>query len=159
MAEPPVPVHVSVYVAFVASAPVDCDPDVACVPDHEPLAVHDVALVLDQVSVEELPEAMLAGEALRVTVGAGAAATDTVADPFAEPPVPVQVSVYVALVVRAPVVAVPDVAFAPDQAPLAVHDVALVLDQVSVDEAPEAMLAGEALIVAVGADVIATVAD
>ncbi len=62
------------------TAPVVCVPDTALLPDHEPLAVHDVAFVLDQERVDELPDAILAGEALNVTVGRGAAATVTVAD-------------------------------------------------------------------------------
>jgi hypothetical protein len=56
--------------------------------------VHEVALVLDQVSVELAPEAIVVGFAAIVTVGAGAGFTVTLADAGADvPPVPVQESV------------------------------------------------------------------
>ena len=67
-------------------------PDFVLLPDHEPLDVHALALVLDHVSVEEPPDAMLVGAALSVTVGTGRA-TATVVVAVAEPPVPVQVNV------------------------------------------------------------------
>ncbi len=69
-------------------------PLVASVPVQPPLAVQEVALVLDQVNVELLPDAMVVGLADKVTVGAGAAAvTVTVALAGAVvPPAPVQVS-------------------------------------------------------------------
>ena len=56
-----------------------CEPDVALVPDHPPLAVQEVALVLDHVSVDELPEVTDVGLAERETVGAGVAAACVVA--------------------------------------------------------------------------------
>jgi hypothetical protein len=62
------------------------------VPDQPPEAVHEVALVELQLTVEALPLVKLDGLAVRVTVGAGAV-TVTVADCAAVPPVPVQVSV------------------------------------------------------------------
>ncbi len=74
------------------SAPVDCEPLTALLPDQAPEAVHEVALVLDHVSVELAPLATVLGLALRLTVGAGGV-TDTVADCNALPPAPVQVSV------------------------------------------------------------------
>jgi hypothetical protein len=157
LAEPPVPVHVSVYVPLPVSAPVDCVPDVALVPDHAPLAVHEVALVLDHVSVEDPPEATVAGDAASVTVGAPA--IDIVVVCSVLPPVPVQVSVYVAFAASAPVDCVPDVPFVPDHAPLAVQDVAFVLDQVSVDDPPDATLDGDPLSETVGAGAIVTVAS
>ena len=156
VAEPPVPVHESVYVAFAVNAPVDCVPDAAFVPDHDPLALHDVALVLDQVNVAEPPEATLAGAAASVRVGAPT--IDTVVVCAALPPAPVHVSVYVAFAVNAPVDSVPDVAFDPDHAPLAVQDVAFALDHVRVDAAPDAMLVGAALSETVGPGAIVTVA-
>jgi hypothetical protein len=61
-------------------------------PDHAPEAVHEVALVADQVSVELLPLAIVLGLAAKLMVGAGWV-TDTVADCAALPPAPVQVSV------------------------------------------------------------------
>jgi hypothetical protein len=61
------------------SAPVDCDPLTALVPDHAPEAVQEVAWVADQLSVEPLPLATVLGLAVNVTVGAGWV-TDTVTD-------------------------------------------------------------------------------
>ncbi len=54
-------------------------PLVASVPVQPPLAVQEVALVLDHVNVELLPDAMVVGLADKVTVGVGAAVTVTVA--------------------------------------------------------------------------------
>ena len=68
-------------------------PLVPSVPVQPPDAVHEVALVLDQVSVELLPEAIEVGLAVNVTVGVDEV-TVTVADAGADvPPVPVQESV------------------------------------------------------------------
>jgi len=73
--------------------PVDCEPLVGFEPDQPPEAVHAVALVEVQVSVEDPPLAIVLGLAPSVTRTLGAAETVTVADWMAEPPVPVQVSV------------------------------------------------------------------
>ena len=78
---------------FELSAPVDCEPLVALLPDQAPEAVQAVALVVDQLSVEALPLVIELGLAARVTVGAGVGwVTDTVAAWVALPPPPVQVS-------------------------------------------------------------------
>jgi hypothetical protein len=90
---PPVPVQLSVYVAFAVSAPVDWVPVMALAPDQAPEAAHEVALLDDQVSVDALPLATVLGLALRLTVTEGVALTVTVAVCAAVPPVPVQVSV------------------------------------------------------------------
>jgi len=90
-AEPPGPLHVSVNVLMLVSAPLTCEPLVATVPDHAPDAVHAVAFALLQVNVVVSPLLIVPGLALRDTVGAGA--TVTVADADPEPPGPVQVSV------------------------------------------------------------------
>ena len=77
--------------AFAVSAPVDCVPLVAWLPDHPPEAAHEVALLDDHVRVELLPLAIVLGLALRVTVGAASGdVTDTVAAWVALPPAPVQ---------------------------------------------------------------------
>ena len=68
-------------------------PLVDCEPDHAPLAVHDVALVDDQVNVELAPRRMDVGLTEIVTVGAGGVPTVTAADAFAFPPGPEHVSV------------------------------------------------------------------
>lgn len=78
---------------MAVSAPVDCEPLTALVPDQDPEAVHAVALVADQVNVALLPLATVLGLAPRLMVGTGCV-TETVADCDAElPPDPVQVSV------------------------------------------------------------------
>lgn len=79
--------------AFPVSAPVDCEPLVAWLPDQPPEAVQAVAFVLDQDKVELLPVTTELGVAARRTVGAGlAAVTETVAACVALPPAPVQVN-------------------------------------------------------------------
>ena len=70
----------------------DCEPLTALLPDHAPEAVHEVALVADQVKVALLPLITELGLALKLIVGAGDF-TDTVADCAALPPAPVQVKV------------------------------------------------------------------
>jgi hypothetical protein len=75
----------------VVSAPLDCDPLAAMLPDQAPEAVHEVALAADQVNVELAPLATVLGLAANATVGAGEV-TETVADCVALPPLPVQVS-------------------------------------------------------------------
>jgi len=64
---------------LAASAPVDCVPLTALVPDQAPEAVQAVAFVDDHVRLELLPLATVLGLAVRVTVGAGAV-TETVTD-------------------------------------------------------------------------------
>jgi hypothetical protein len=76
---------------LVVSAPVDCEPLAALLPDQAPEAVQEVALVADQVNVDLPPLATVLGLAAKVTVGAGEV-TDTVDDCVALPPLPVQVS-------------------------------------------------------------------
>jgi hypothetical protein len=58
-------------------------------PDQAPDAVQDVALVVDQLSVELLPLVTVLGAAAKVTVGAPVV-TETVAVWLALPPLPVQ---------------------------------------------------------------------
>ena len=77
--------------AFAVSAPVDCEPLNALLPDHEPDAVHAVALVELQLRVALAPRVMALGPTLKVTVGSEAL-TDTVVDWLARPPGPVQVN-------------------------------------------------------------------
>jgi hypothetical protein len=69
-------------------------PLVASVPVQPPLAVQELALVLDQVSNEEPPEEIVVGFAEMVAVGVAPAVTVTVAlEGALVPPVPAQVSV------------------------------------------------------------------
>ena len=90
-AEPPAPEHVSTKLPLADSAPELCVPDVALLPVQLPDAVQLVAFVELHVSVDEPCAATVVGDALKVTVGAGAIVT--VADCAAEPPVPEQLSV------------------------------------------------------------------
>jgi hypothetical protein len=59
----------------VVSAPVDCVPEVALLPDHAPEAEQEVALVEDQVRIEDPPLGTVAGFAVSEAVTLGAAAT------------------------------------------------------------------------------------
>ena len=104
-------------------------------PDQAPEAAHEVALVEDQVKVAAAPLLTVLGLAETLTVGAGLL-TDTVVDWAALPSVPVQVSAYVALAVRAPVDCEPLTGLVPDQAPEAVQEVALVEVQLNVELPP-----------------------
>ena len=92
LALPPVPVQVSVYVAFAVSDPVVCDPLKALEPDHAPEAAQAVAFLDDQDRVAPVPLATVLGLALNVTVAVGWGLTVTVVDWTALPPVPVQVN-------------------------------------------------------------------
>jgi hypothetical protein len=77
------------------SAPLDWLPEVALLPDHEPEAVHEVALVDDQLRVEDAPLATEVGFAESDTVGTGGGGgmpeTLTAVEALALPPEPVQV--------------------------------------------------------------------
>jgi hypothetical protein len=142
-------------------APVEKEPVVVLLPDHAPVALHEVALLDDQLKVEALPLATVLGLAVKLTVGEGAE-TDTVTVCVALlPPLPVQVIANVAPAVRAPVEEEPLVALVPDQAPDAVQAVALTDDQVSMELAPLATVLGLApmLTLTVGFALTVTVAD
>jgi hypothetical protein len=137
-------------VALAFSGPVDCVPVTASVPDQPPEAAQEVALSADQVSVALPPTDTALGPTLRLTVGIGALA-ETVTDCTALPPAPTQVKRYVCAVEIELVGALPVVGWLPDQAPDAVHEVALAADQVSTDVPPCATVLGLALKVTVGA--------
>jgi hypothetical protein len=76
---PPSPVQVSVKVALAVSAPVDCEPCTAFVPDQAPEAVQALALVADQFNVALPPLVIALGPTLKLTVGVGDL-METVAD-------------------------------------------------------------------------------
>ena len=138
----------------------DCDPVRALAPVQAPDAVHEVALLDDQVRVDALPLAMVLGLALKLAVTVGFALTVTVAVWAAVPPVPVHVRVYAEVALSAPVDWLPEIAFAPDQAPDAAHEVAFVADHVSVALPPLLIALGPTLSVTAGADALTeTVAD
>ncbi len=72
----------------------DREPVVASLPDQAPEAVHEVALVADQLTVELAPLSTVLGLTVNVTVGAAAlGVADTVTACVAVPPGPLQVSV------------------------------------------------------------------
>lgn len=131
-------------------APVDIEPPVAdMAPDHAPDAVQDVALLTDQLIMALLPLVTVLGLAVKLTVGA-AVVTETVADCVALPPLPVQLSVYVALADKAPVLCDPLTPLTPDQDPAAVQPVALFADQVRVALLPFVTVLGLTEMVTVG---------
>jgi len=139
-----------VLVGETASVPL-----VALVPVQPPVAVHDVALVEDHVSLELPPAVMPVGLADRLTVGVGvAAATVTVVLTTEDvPAAPLQDSEYDVVVVGA-TETLPVVALAPVQPPVAVQAVALVDDQVRVTLPPLVMLVELADSDAVGAALV-----
>ena len=107
-------------------------------PDQPPLAVHKVAFIEDQPSVAEEPVEIEPGFAVSVTVGGAVAGDDvtlTVLNCVAGPPFPVQLRVYVVVVVGS-IDSLPLVAFVPDQPPLAAQEVAFVDDQLITADAP-----------------------
>lgn len=142
--------HVSVKVEVAVRFERTSVPLVDLVPVQAPDALQLVALAVLQVSVDEPPLVTVVGDAPSVTVGADGGVTVTVTDWLAEPTLPVQVSVNVVVAVRAPVDAEPDVPRLPLQPPDAVQLVALVDDQLSVDEPPCATAGGAALSMTVG---------
>ena len=92
-------------------------PDIVLLPDHAPLAVHDVAFVLDQLNVEDPPDAIVAGAALSVTVGGSALVTATVTLRVIEFPNAEHRNVNVLVALRGPTLWEPAVCRLPDQAP------------------------------------------
>jgi len=92
LALPPAPLQLSVKVLVMVSGPDVSLPEIALVPDHAAEARQEVALVEDQVSVEDPPLVSDVGFAASDTVGGGGAPeTMTVAEPLALPLEPVQV--------------------------------------------------------------------
>jgi hypothetical protein len=121
--------------------------------------VQAVALVTVHDNIELLPLGTVLGFAAIFTVGDGWV-TETVADCAPVPPEPLQLSVKVAFAVSAPVGDEPLTALAPDQAPEAVQDVALVADHDNVEPLPLATVLGLAVMLTVGAGCATdTVAD
>ena len=139
-------VGVTVVVPLTASLPVQA-----------PLAVHDVALLDDQVRLALWPTVIEVGVTVIVTVGAGVV-TVRVAVAFAEPPLPVQVNTKLTEPLALGVtLCVPLTASLPVQPFVAVQALALVEDQVRVALLPRTMLVGATLIVTVGAGGAVTV--
>ena len=117
-------------------------------PDQAPDREQLVALLDDHVKVEFCPIAMVVGLAPNDTSGA-VDATDTVTDPEALPPAPVQVIEYVD-VLAGYTDLVPDVRTVPDQAPDFEQVFAFVDDQESFALCPTFTVVGVALSETVG---------
>jgi hypothetical protein len=130
---------------------VDCEPLRPLEPFQAPDAAHDVALVLDQVRVEAVPDFTLLGAALNVTIGA-LLETVTVAVWVADPPAPVQVSSNSVVLVRAPECEFPLVGTLPRQVPaIMVQALAPADVQVRVELPPLLTVVGAAVNVTDGA--------
>jgi hypothetical protein len=140
---------------LAVSAPEDCEPLSALVPDQVLEPEHEVAFFAAQVRVVEAPELTVLGLALSVIEGADAE-TVTMADCVAEPPVPVHVSSNSVVLESAPVDQVPLVANAPCQPPEVVQEVAFCDCQVRLEVPPLATVDGDAARVIVGAGEITT---
>jgi hypothetical protein len=138
-------------VLVLLSVPVLALPLVDLLPDHPPDALQLVALLEDQLSVEDPPLLMLVGFALKLTVGLAGADTLTVTDRLALPPEPVQVSVYVVVALSALVLQLPLVDSLPVHPPEALQLVALLEDQLSMEVDPLLTVVGVADKATVGA--------
>ena len=128
---PPLPAQFNVYVVSCVSGPTLCEPDGVLAPDQPPEAVQLVTSVPVHDNVVLVLDATLRGFAVKVTFGAAAVVTVTLAVFAVEPPAPVQVSVKFEFAVRAAVVCDPDIALVPLHAPDAVQLVAFVALHVS----------------------------
>jgi hypothetical protein len=91
-ADPPLPEQASVNFVVAVRSEMLVEPAVDSVPLQPPDAEQDVALVDDQLNVDDAPLLTVLGFAAKVTDGAGVV-TDTVTDWVALPPLPVQSSV------------------------------------------------------------------
>ena len=78
--EPPAPLHTSEYVWFEVRLDINCEPAVDCAPLQPPEAIHLDVLVLDQLTVAEVPEAIEDGVTESVSVGVGALGAATEKD-------------------------------------------------------------------------------
>ena len=132
----------------------------ACCPTTRRMPCIRWRIVADHANIDALPLLIAAGVAESAHAGADIV-TETVVDCVALPPAPVQVSKYVALAVNAPVDCDPLNDLLPDQAPDAVHEVALLDVQDKVELAPLAIVVGVALMltVAVCFGLTLTIAD
>ena len=134
------------------NAPVLAVPDLAFVPLQRPDAVHDVALVDDQVNVLLAPLATVVGDADNVTVGGGFV-TVMVTLAWAVPPAPLQLRMNVAVALNEPLT-LPETGIAPLQSPDAMHDVAFVEVHVKVPLPPLMMVVDDGVNVTVGGGVV-----
>jgi hypothetical protein len=147
----PVPLQVSVNVVLADNVPVDCVPEVALPPVQPPEAVHEVAFVEDQVSIELAPAVTEVGLALSVAVGAGVEdVTSIVTAAYAVVPLAaVHVRENKVSAARVPVLPDPLAAFMPLQPPEAVQFAASEV-QLNIELPPAFTLIGLAVIETVG---------
>ncbi len=124
VADPPVPVQLSVNVWVEVTAGVVSDPDTGFAPVQPSEAVQAVAFVEDQFSCVVWPERTLVESAFNVSTGPAVSATSALLE--TEPPAPVHVSVNVLAVVTEAMTSDPDAAFVPVHPFDAVHVVASV---------------------------------
>jgi hypothetical protein len=105
------------------------------------------------IKVDELPDAMEVGFAVMVTVGAAGGTTVTVALAEVVPPAPVAAAVYVVVAMGLTVCLPPPAwrVYALPSVPLTVTWPALAALTIKVDELPDAMEVGFAVMVTVGA--------
>ena len=125
------------------------EPLVTLVPDQPPDAAQLVTLALVHDSVVLVLRGTPGGFADRLTDGVPAV-TVTFAVRVTVPPLPAHANVKLELAVSAPVLWVPEVPFAPLQAPDAEQLVAFVVLHVRFDEVPVCTLTGDAVSVSVG---------
>jgi hypothetical protein len=127
-------------------------PEMDFMPVHAPVAVQVVVLVDNHVSCVEPLLATEDGFAVSDRVGPVATPMVMSTERVTLPPEPLHVSVYVPIVVIPLTVWLPEVALPPDQAPEALHELALLEDQLRVLLPPLVTVAGEALSDNVGVD-------
>jgi hypothetical protein len=151
---PPAPLQVKEYDVVVVSAPVLRVPLIGSAPVQPAEAVHEMALLEFQVSVDVPPGAMTEGLTVSVTVGL--TLTVAVVSELV-PPGPVHASEYEVAVDTAAVLWVPLVPSEPLHPPEAVHAVALVEVHVNVALPPAATTDGAAVNIAAGTGIIVTV--
>lgn len=124
-------------------------PDVDLAPLHAPLALHAVALVLDQVSIDDALYATEAGFVVKFIVGAGSV-TVTVTVLLTDPPAPLHCSVKVLACISKLISSAPCTVFSPDHAPLAMQVVASAAVHVNVAVSPATTMSGAASKTSVG---------
>jgi hypothetical protein len=142
---PAEPLHVRTYVLLTVSPLMVSAPEVDFMPVHEPVAVQVVVSVDDHVSCVEPLLATEDGFAANDKVGPVATPIVMSTERVTLPPEPLHVSVYVPVVVIPLTVWLSEVALPPDQAPEALHELALLEDQLRMLLPPLVTVAGAAL--------------
>jgi len=139
---PPLPLHDRIKLLLAVNALMVWEPDVDLLPDQSPEAVQSVVLLLVQLNVVEPLKGRFVGLAERLTTGADGAATMTLTESFAFPPLPLHDRTKLLLAVNVLMVWEPEVDLLPDQSPEAVQLVVLLLVQLNVVEPLKGRLVG-----------------